>query len=103
MKKDKPVPIKRKRTPKKVKEAIKLLDQLNKLSKGDELLSKLDKDKKEDSKKKVSENPKEKKKDKDYVGTIRDGVEVVDVKAVPIKVDKFGIPVPPNRKNWDKI
>ena len=45
----------------------------------------------------------------DYASIIQDGVEVVDVKAIPIKgkrkVDKFGIPAPDadNRNSWDKI
>jgi len=37
---------------------------------------------------------------------IIDGVEVIDAKAIPkakMKVDKFGIPVPENRLNWDRI
>lgn len=49
----------------------------------------------------------------DYASNIIDGVEVVDVKAIEgnkknedrkeIEVDKFGIPVPKNRRTWDKI
>jgi hypothetical protein len=51
---------------------------------------------------------KEEKIDNDYIGYIKDGVEVVDVKAIPLKkrtVDKFGIPTPDadNRKSWDRI
>ena len=46
-----------------------------------------------------------KKKENQYASKIIDGVEVVDVKAIPIKVDKFGIPSPEadQRKTWDKI
>ena len=49
-----------------------------------------------------------KKDDSDYASKIVDGVEVVDVKAIPAKdknqnIDKFGIPIPENRKTWDKI
>jgi hypothetical protein len=35
----------------------------------------------------------------------RSGVEVVDVKVVPKekKIDKFGLPINPNRKTWDRI
>jgi len=35
-----------------------------------------------------------------------DGVEVIDAKAIPKgkrKVDKFGIPLPENRLNWDRV
>ena len=46
----------------------------------------------------------------DYIGEIRDGVEVIDVKAIPKKdkkidrVDKFGIPIGPREgKNFDSI
>lgn len=42
-----------------------------------------------------------------YASKIIDGVEVVDVKAVPSKekpkLDKFGIPEPNERRTWDKI
>jgi len=38
---------------------------------------------------------------------IKDGVEIVDVKAIAKKkktdIDKFGIPTPNNRKTWDKM
>ena len=36
---------------------------------------------------------------KDYIGHIRNGVEVVDVKIVP----KIGIPTKENRTTWDKL
>jgi len=44
----------------------------------------------------------------EYASIVRDGVEVVDVKVIPIekdrvKLDKFGIPIPKSRKTWDKI
>lgn len=63
---------------------------------------------------KLNKEEKEKKEDKnkdndDFAGYIKDGVEVVDVKAVPRdkqekpKVDKFGIPIPNKRTTWDKI
>ena len=50
----------------------------------------------------------EKIKEDDYVPlVVKDGVEVVDVKAVPVhkppKLDKFGIPVKEDRPTWDKI
>jgi len=51
---------------------------------------------------------KEEKKD-EYASMIQNGVEVVDVKAVPskekVKIDRFGIPTPDadNRKSWDRI
>ena len=42
-----------------------------------------------------------------YASQIIDGVEVVDVKAIPkkekIPLDKFGIPEPNGRRTWDKI
>ena len=43
-----------------------------------------------------------------YVGSILNGVEVVDVKAIekktPRKVDKFGIPINPGEhRNFDRI
>jgi hypothetical protein len=39
----------------------------------------------------------------DYASSIINGVEVVDVKAIPAPLDKFGIPVPKSRKTWDRI
>jgi hypothetical protein len=44
----------------------------------------------------------------EYASFIKDGVEVVDVKAIPkpnkkLSVDKFGIPISGNRSTWDKI
>jgi hypothetical protein len=44
----------------------------------------------------------------EYASMIKDGVEVVDVKAIPkskkiVNVDKFGIPMSTNRSTWDKI
>ena len=43
----------------------------------------------------------------DFASFIKDGVEVVDVKAIPkkekLKLDKFGIPIPENRQTWDRI
>ena len=43
----------------------------------------------------------------DYAGEIRDGVEVINVKAIPKKqgkIDKYGIPIGPNElKNFDSI
>jgi len=39
-------------------------------------------------------------KDDNFVGFVRDGVEVVDVKIVPKDV---GIPIKGTRKTWDKI
>ena len=41
-----------------------------------------------------------KNKDNDYAGQIIDGVEVVDVKAIPTKETKLA--VPEKRKTWDK-
>ena len=41
-----------------------------------------------------------------YTSTVRNGVEVVDVKLIPkeeITLDKFGIPQRGPRKTWDKI
>ncbi len=96
LKEDKPAPGK-KETPKEVEEAKKLLDELSKPSKGSELIERL---------KKEEEKKKKEKKDKDYASIVKDGVEIVDGKVVPkekIKLDKFGIPIPKNRKTWDKI
>jgi len=44
---------------------------------------------------------------KNYEQTIKEGVEIVDVKAVLKKekpvLDKFGIPIPKTRSTWDKL
>ena len=45
---------------------------------------------------------------KNYLTDIKDGVEIVDVKAIAKtkkrnKVDKYGIPTPETRKTWDKM
>jgi len=49
----------------------------------------------------------EKRGDDGYASKIINGVEVVDVKAIPKKeqlhLDKFGIPEPKTRKTWDRI
>lgn len=66
------------------------LDDLNKPTPGEELLKRLKKEK---------EEAKVEKKD-DYVGEIIDGVEVVDVKAIPTGETKLA--VPEKRKTWDK-
>ena len=50
--------------------------------------------------KKEKEEEEAKPKDSGYVGEIIDGVEVVDVKAVPSKETKLA--VPERRKTWDK-
>jgi hypothetical protein len=50
--------------------------------------------------------PDEPGKEDSYVGEIRNGVEVLDVKAIakePLTLDKFGIPIRGTRKTWDKI
>ena len=79
-------------------DAKRTLEKINKPTKGDELIKAL----KEQEEKQIKEEPK---KEQDYKGTIVDGVEVVDVKAVPSRekkeVDKFGIPK--RRNDWDKI
>ncbi|MFW6310803.1 MAG: hypothetical protein ACOC1K_01055 [Nanoarchaeota archaeon] len=84
-------------------DAKRFLEELSKPSKGEELLKKL-----EHSEEKIKKSQKDQeKKNNGYAGIIRDGVEVVDVKVVPNrdkpKLDKFGIPIPKNRKSWDKI
>jgi hypothetical protein len=50
--------------------------------------------------KKQKEEPPVKEKTDDYVGEIIDGVEVVDVKAIPTEETKLA--VPEKRKTWDK-
>ena len=61
------------------------------------------------SEKRRKELEKKKKKEaEEYVPSIIiDGVEVIDAKAIPkkekIRLDKFGIPIPENRRTWDKI
>jgi len=52
-------------------------------------------------KKQEEVRPKVEKKD-DFVGTIIDGVEVVDVKAIPTKKDETKLAVSEERKTWDK-
>lgn len=56
--------------------------------------------KNEDSEKKEAE-------EEFVTSVIIDGVEVIDAKAIykkeKMKLDKFGIPVPENRRNWDRI
>jgi len=96
----KPVPIKEDENPNNI------IDEIRKPSKGDELINSLNEKKlKEKEDKLIIE--KEEKKD-DFIGTVKDGVEVVDVKIIPNKeknkqvTDKFGIPVSKNR-DWDKI
>jgi hypothetical protein len=91
-------------------ELIKHIEQINAPSKGEELIESLKDEIKlvEDSS--PIEQPKVIETSLDEpVKEYKEGIEVVDVKAVPIKktkldVDKFGIPVQKNeRKNFDKI
>jgi len=119
------VPLKTKRTvnPLKLKEKkikpLKSLKEINKPSKGDEVIALLEKMEKEKQKESitplttVTENPQDsilvppELKD-DYASYVMDGVEVIDAKAVPKKkvgqVDKFGIPINPGEhRNFDKI
>lgn len=45
-------------------------------------------------------------KTENYASQVIDGVEVVDVKAVPKEkpvLNKFGIPEPRERRTWDRI
>jgi len=45
-------------------------------------------------------------KTENYASRVIDGVEVVDVKAVPKEkpvLNKFGIPEPRERRTWDRI
>jgi hypothetical protein len=64
---------------------------LSKPTLGDELLERLKKEKEE----KVEIDKKD-----DYIGEIIDGVEVVDVKAIPTEETKLA--VSEKRKTWDK-
>ena len=92
--KNKTAPDEKKETsPQEIKEIEALLEELNKPSKGSELIEKLSKEK-EDM----------------YASFIKDGVEVVDVKAIPKEPEKeepkhrkWGLPENKNRKTWDKI
>ena len=97
---------------------IKDLKEINKPSKGTELLQRLKSERKVEDistinqpievQEKSPDEP-ENTKDDGYVGGILDGVEVVDVKAIekkkePRKVDRFGIPIQPGEhRNFDKI
>ena len=81
------------------KEEINPVEELKKPSPGQELIERIKKEDFEKKKKKEAE---------EYVPSIIiDGVEVIDAKAIPkkekIKLDKFGIPIPENRRTWDKI
>ena len=75
------------------------VDELNKPSPGQELIERI---KKEDSIKKE-----ETKKEEAHIGNVIEGVEVINVKAVPkkepLQLNKFGIPEPKERLTWDKI
>lgn len=98
---------------------IKSVDELSKPSKGEKLLLKLPETPKVEEvityvqppkiEESVPEEPEEPTRTptKDYASFIRDGVEVVDVKAIEKKkgnVDKFGIPIQPGEhKNFDRI
>ena len=79
------------------KESANPVEELIKPSPGEDLIERI---KKEDILKKE-----EKEEKSNYVPLIiRDGVEVVDVKAIPKKkTDKFGIPETGERLTWDKI
>lgn len=109
-----PVPEEKRKTPEEV------IEEIRRPSKGDELLQRIKESIKvrdistNESTEKVTQNaPSDPKKDdkKDFVGTIKNGVEVVDVKIIPkeedqkgsVYVDKFGIPHRGPRKTWDKI
>ena len=76
-------------------EPVKMLDveELRKPSKGEELIQK------------IKQGDLVGKKD-DFVGEIRDGVEIVDVRPVEkksVKLDRHGLPVDERRRNWDSI
>ena len=88
---------------------IKNLDEINKLSKGTELIQKLQNEPKIKDvsiyvpQLKIEEKTLDKPEDIkiDYDKLIKDGVEVVDVKAIP---KNPGIPIKPGEhKNFDKI
>jgi hypothetical protein len=67
------------------------IEELKKPSRGQKILNK------------IKEGDLFKEKD-NYVGEIKNGVEVVDVKAIEKPpMDKYGLPVSRNRKNWDRI
>lgn len=78
------------------KEIESPIDNLKIPSPGEDLLERI-------RKKEILED----KKETEYASKIINGVEVVDVKAVPSKeklsVDKFGIPESKERRTWDRI
>lgn len=99
-------------------EVLKNLDNLHKLSKGDELIKSLSVNaipKVEESiipdniiEETTPEEPEHKIEDKVYVAENINGVEVVDVKAIEknkkVETDKFGIPIAKGEyRNFDKI
>ena len=89
-------------------EAKKLLDELKKPSKGEELIQKINSGEIDTKNSEILFKKDDNEKDvipENNDAIQRDGVEVIDVKIVPKdKVDKFGIPIKPNeRKSWDKI
>jgi hypothetical protein len=73
------------------------IEKLKPQSPGEDLLERI-------RKKEILE---EKQEPAEYASRIIDGVEVVDVKAIPkkerISLDKFGIPELKERRTWDKI
>jgi len=104
-------------TPKKI---IEDLDEIKPISKGEELILNFQEEPKvsdvsinipsKEIKEKTSDEPEKEIKDH-YVSIIKDGVEVIDVKAIEKaeerkhrKSDKFGIPIGRDeRQNFDKI
>ena len=91
--------------PKQEETPEKLLEEIRKPSKGEELIKSLQENVQEKNvvpnSDDVSSDPNASNEPQDntFAGTIKDGVEVVDVKVIP---KKTGIPFG-NRKTWDKL